>query len=357
MNKSLRIAIVAPVWFAIPPLKYGGTELIIDLLSEELVRRGHDVTLFATGDSKTSAKLKSTTNTGVYDLMVQGKADNYEKFIDANIENMVKESENFDIVHLHLDLSKIPLTSSLTIPVIFTMHTAVSQEDILLLKNNTAVKITAISNSQIAIVPEEQKKKITVIYNTLNFNNVETLTSGTLKGSPYLLFLGRMGPQKNPLDAIKIAKQAGLPIILAGEPQNPTEKIYLKEVIIPLVDNINVKYAGSVDNSQKEELYKNAGALIFPITWQEPFGLVLIEAMSHGVPVLAYKKGSVEEIIEYGKTGFYAESADELAKLVPDALSLDRKFIQESTFKRFDYMKMVDQYLELYECLIKENKI
>ncbi len=346
----MRIAIVAPVWFPVPPKTYGGTERIIHLLTEELVQRGHDVTLFATADSKTNAQLNSVCTSGFYSMMLAGETGSYEEYVDANIKNMISESGNFDIVHLHVDISKIPLTSGLSIPVIYTMHSALSSNEIETISQNTNTHITAVSNSQIVQIPQGLQKNIKVIYNGLDFDASE---SSMILSDPYLVFIGRMGPQKNPLDAIRIAKAAHVPIILAGEPQNPDERIYFRDTIMPLVDNDTVKYIGAVNHTQKKELLKNAVALLFPITWQEPFGLVLIEAMSYGVPVLAFDRGSVKEIIEYGKTGFYADTADELARFVPQALALNRKYIQESTIQRFNHMHMVDEYVELYASLIK----
>lgn len=165
-----------------------------------------------------------------------------------------------------------------------------------------------------------------------------------------------MGPQKSPLDAIRIAAASSMPIMLAGKPQNADEEKYFTTEIKPLINGTSVIFVGPVNHQEKNELLKNAAALLFPIQGEEAFGIIMIEAMACGTPVVAIDRASVSEVIDYGKTGFYAESIDELASLVPQALRLDRNNVREQAMRRFSHKRMVDDYTELYKSLISDNR-
>jgi glycosyltransferase involved in cell wall biosynthesis len=191
-------------------------------------------------------------------------------------------------------------------------------------------------------------REFPIVYNGCDFNAYDP----SFARGQYLAFLGRMGPSKNPLDAIRIAQMVEMPIVLAGQPQNSAEQRYFAEEIQPLVDGEHVRWVGPVNHAQKNELLRNAAALLFPIQWDEPFGLVMIEAMACGTPVVARRRGSVEEIVDDGITGFHASVIDSLAELVPRALALDRHRVREHAMQRFDYRRMVDDYLALYRTLV-----
>jgi glycosyltransferase involved in cell wall biosynthesis len=350
--KSLKIAQVAPLWASIPPKEYGGAELMVHWLTEELVNLGHDVTLFASGDSRTSAQLKSVCKSNLMDMMERGEAYLYECYAAANFAEALRQDKSFDVIHCHLGASMIPFSTLSTIPVVHTVHAGLDIiDEQWVLGQYPNVPIAAISRSQVHILPPNCQNNIHVIYHGCDFDAYEI----SITSKNYLAFLGRMGPQKNPLGAIKIAKEVGMPIRLAGEPRNTTEKTYFIEKVKPLIDGENVVYLGPISHLKKVELLKGAGALLFPIQWDEHFGIVMIEAMACGTPVVACKRGSVAEVVDYGKTGFYAETVDELGPLVSHAMTLNRRVVREHALQRFSVRRMVDDYLVLYESLVKEH--
>lgn len=225
-----------------------------------------------------------------------------------------------------------------------TLHTAVSPDDLWVFQHYPEAAVVAVSRSQIASVPEPRRPSIRVIYNSCDFAAYD------LADPPgeYLAFLGRMGARKNPLDAIRIAKAAGLPIVLAGRPQYAEEEQYFAEKIQPLIDGKMVRYIGPANHEKKRKFLRDAAAFLFPTSWSEPCAVAPLEAMACGLPVLAYDNGSVPEVIDYGVTGFYADSADALAALVPKALALDRRAVREHARRRFSHQRMVDEYLATY---------
>jgi glycosyltransferase involved in cell wall biosynthesis len=343
----LRIAQVAPLWSSVPPSTYGGIELMLHLLTEELVALGQDVTLFATGDSNTNAKLRSFCKHNLLEMMSKGDAYQYDYYANANLVAALRERGAFDLIHCHMGCAQIPLSLLFENPIVHTLHTALTVDDQWILTRYPEVPLVAISNSQLNAVPLERRRSIRVIYHGCDFN---AYTLG-IEPHGYLAFLGRMGPHKSPLDAIRVAKEAGLPITLAGEPCDREEQQYFTNTIRPLIDGRNVTYIGAANHSQKNHLLKNASALLFPIQWEEPFGLVMIEAMACGTPVIACNRGSVSEIVDFGKTGFYADSVEELVALVPKALSLDRKSVRANTMSRFCHKRMAAEYLQVYRSL------
>jgi glycosyltransferase involved in cell wall biosynthesis len=350
-SDSLHIAQVAPLWSSVPPLTYGGIELMLHLLIEELVALGQDVTLFGTGDSNTSAKLRSLCKHNLLEMMSKGDAYEYDSYANANFVAALRERDIFDVIHCHMGCAQIPLSLLSENPTIYTLHTALTLDDQWTLMQYADVPLIAISTSQINSVPVERRRNIRVIYHGCDFSAY----SLGVEPNGYLAFLGRMAPHKSPLDAIRIAKKVGLPIVLAGEPYNRVEEQYFTNVIRPLIDDRTVHYIGPVNHSQKNDLLKSASALLFPIRWEEPFGLVMIEAMACGTPVVACNRGSVSEIVDFGTTGFYAYSVEELVSLVPKALSLDRKTVRETARDRFSHKRMAAEYLEVYRSIIQQS--
>ncbi len=344
----LRIAQVAPLWSGIPPETYGGTELMVHLLVEELIRRGHDVTLFATGDSCTSARLRSVSGDSIRSAMAQGKAYEYTHYANALLTEVLREAASFDVIHCHLGCAFLPLGSVSPTPMLHTQHVVVSVDDLWVLNRYPEVPITAISCHQAAAIPEQRRPNTRVIYHGINFDAYD------FSGRPedYIAFLGRMGPQKSPLHAIQIAHAARIRIVLAGRPQNAEEEIYFAEKIKPLIDGTRVSYIGPVDHQRKNQLLKNAAALLFPIQGEEAFGLAMVEAMACGTPVIGWKQSSVIEIVDFGQTGFYGDSVEMLADCVPRALALDRRAVRERAKQRFSHTRMTDDYLEVYQELV-----
>ena len=352
-SRRLHIAQIAPLWESVPPKTYGGIELGIHLLSEELLSRGHEVTIFGSGDSRTRANLQSCCENSLFDEMKMGRAYQYEPYANANLVEALSNSNSFDIIHCHLGCEKIPFSLISPVPMIHTLHTVLSVDEEWILNKYPEVTVVAMSHSQIANIPAERRRTIPIINNGCNFDSYDL----KLDQGNYLAFLGRMNPMKSPLDAIRIAKEVNMPLILAGRPQGDGEQKYFSENVQPLIDGKSVTYIGSVNHQQKAKLLRNAAALLFPITWPEPFGWVMIEAMACGTPVVACKNGSVSEVIDFGVTGFYADSANELAELVPRAMSLDRQKVRLQAEQRFSHKKMADQFEILYFSLIDKKPL
>jgi glycosyltransferase involved in cell wall biosynthesis len=346
---SLRIAQVAPLWTGMPPSAYGGAELMVHWLTEELVRQGHEVTLFASGDSRTSAKLVPGCERNLLDAMAEGEAYQYEPYAAANFSEALRRSEAFDVIHCHGGPALIPFASLSKVPVLHTVHAGLdSVDEQWILRKYPEASIAAISNSQVSTTPAERRKNIWTIYHGCDFSLYEFSAA---RGE-YLAFLGRMGARKNPAGAVRIARALGLPIVLAGRPQDSKEKKYFAEQVEPLIDGKSVKYLGPIGHREKVDLLKGAGALLFPIQWEEHFGLVMIEAMACGTPVVGMKRGSVSEVVDPGVTGLYGDSEEELASLVGQALSLDRRAVYEQARSRFSLRRMAVEYVELYRHLI-----
>jgi len=347
-SSSLRIAQVSPLWTRIPPATYGGVELLMKLLIDELVARGHDVTLFGTGDCTTSARLHAVGDANLCDLLARGEAYMFEYYANGVMADVLKRADEFDIIHSHLGPAWLPLASLSSTPILWTMHTLMHLDDEWALRRYPEVPVVGISQSQMHAYAMKLGRDFPIVYNGCDFDAFDP----NYEPGEYLAFIGRMSPAKNPLDAIRIAKAAGMPIVLAGQPQNSNEERYFAEEIKPLVDGESVRYIGPVNHPQKNELLRRASALIFPIQWDEPFGLVMIEAMACGCPVVAHRRGSVSEVVDVGVTGFHSGVIDGMAELVPRALELDRTKVREHARGRFGFEKMVDGYVELYHQLL-----
>jgi glycosyltransferase involved in cell wall biosynthesis len=344
-KRKLRIAQVASLWAKIPPVTYGGIELVIKLLIDELIKQGHEVTLFGTGDSQTSANLRAVTPRNVLDAMATGEAASYEYYANASVVDALRAAEEFDVIHFHIGNQFIPMSLLTKTPSLHTLHTFLIQDDEWILRRYPTVPVSAISQYQLRSVG----RQVPVIYNGIDF---DSFTPG-LEPGKYLAFLGRMSYDKNPLDAIRVAKKLGMPILLAGKAQSGKEEKYYQENIVPLIDNESVRFIGLVNHEQKNELLRNAAALLFPVQWEEPFGLVMIEAMACGTPVVAHNLGSVAEVVDQGITGYHTSRMEELADLTLQALKLDRAEVRRHAMSRFGCQRMAADYLRLYLSLLE----
>lgn len=340
----LRIAQIAPLWNPVPPSWYGGIERMVHFLSEGLIKRGHEVHLFASGDSRTSATLHSVCEKNLAALMTEGKAFLHENYAIENISSAIRFSGSFDVIHSHMGSIGLPWDAFSSCKCIHTFRTSITHDDIWMLRKHPDAHITLLSGSQLAAVPDDLRRRIHVIHNGIIFEDYEV---GNSPGT-YLAFLGRMSPNKNPVGAIKLARELKMRLVLAGQPCNPVEEVYFNEQVKPLIDGEQVKFIGYVDHQEKQALLRNAAAFIFPIVWDEAFGSVMIEAMACGTPVLALKRGSVEEVVDQGITGYHADSIEELAGFVPQALKLNRKTVRDHAITRFSHEQMIEQYLQLY---------
>ncbi len=340
----MRIAQVAPLYESVPPKRYGGTERIVSYLTEELVRQGHRVTLFASGDSVTKAELVPM---GRRSLRLNDQCvDQLARHV-VLLDQVFQRAHEFDVIHFHIDYLHFPLSQRAAIPEITTLHGRLDIPDLIpLYKQFPDVPVISISNSQRQPLPWANWQA--TVYHGLP----EDLFRFRSEPGKYLAFLGRVSPEKRVDRAIEIAKRARMPLKIAAK-VDPVDKRYFKRVVEPLLRDSSVaEWVGEISDQQKDEFLGNAYALLFPIDWPEPFGLVMIEAMACGTPVIAYDGGAVSEVIEDGRTGFIIkelEDATEAIRRVPD---LSRARCRESFEKRFTASRMAHDYVKVYKRLV-----
>ncbi|HEX6711942.1 MAG TPA: glycosyltransferase family 4 protein [Thermoleophilaceae bacterium] len=337
-GSALRIALVAPVG---GPVRHGvgeSVEQLVALLADELVRRGHSVTLFATGDSETSAELRFLFDHG-YEF--DQELWDWQFTESLHVAHAYSQAAEFDVIHNHSYHFALPLTPFVEIPNVQTHHVEMSPAIVREYKRAADVHLVAVSRFQARHF--DGRPNLHLIH-----HGIETgaFPFGTGDGG-YLLFLGRMIRDKGPAEAIEVARQAGLPLVLAG----PAEEGF-DERVAPLVDGRDVTYVGRVDAVERNRLLAGATALVYPLLYGEPFGLVLVEALACGTPVVGTRTGAVPEIVEDGVTGFLAESWAEMAELVPRAAALDRRVVRERAVERFDFRRMVDDHERLYAAVV-----
>ena len=344
----MRIAQVSPLYESVPPQLYGGTERIVSYLTEELVKQGHDVTLFASADSVTKAKLITP---GCNSLRLQKDCIDPMPHHYVMMEMLNKNIENFDIVHYHIDYIHFPLTRRSRVAHVTTLHGRLDIPDLQPLYREYAdIPLVSISNNQRLPLPDANWKD--TVYHGLP-KDLYNYKEGDGK---YFAFIGRFSPEKRADRAIEIAKAVGVPIKLAAKVADADRKYFERE-IKPLLDHPLVEYIGEIGEKDKNEFLGNALALLFPIDWPEPFGLVMIESMACGTPVLAWKKGSVPEVLEDGVSGILVESMEEAIEGAKQIVNLDRKKVRAAFDNRFTAEVMANNYLELYEELINVKPI
>jgi glycosyltransferase involved in cell wall biosynthesis len=346
----LRIAQVAPLWAAVPPSGYGGAELMVHWLTEALVARGHDVTLYASGDSRSAGRLEAICETNVIDAMGAGQAADYLPYAISSLAQALTDAPQYDVIHSHIGTPGFALGDLSSRPVLHTVHAGLDGVDEQwLLRRHPEALIATISDSQAAVATLERRRNMRTIYHGCDFSDYELGASH----EGYLAFIGRMGPNKNPAGAIRIAREVGMPIRLAGQPQDRKESAYFESEVRPLLDGRNAEYLGPVSQADKVRLLKGAAALLFPIHWDEHFGIAMIEAMACGAPVVANRRGSVPEVVDSGVTGYIGDGDDALIALTRDALELDRRGVRAHAEERFSHTRMADNYLALYRKMLR----
>ncbi len=341
----MRIAQISPLWERVPPFRYGGTELIVKLLTDELVRRGHEVTLFASGDSITKAKLHSVHDRALrLDPNIKEPAI-YEQMLLADV---YQRANNFDIIHSHIGFSALGYASFVkTTPTVHTMHGAFTPEHEKIFRRFANQPIISISQAQ-----REPYLHLNYIHTVYNGMDTAVYPFRLEPAQPaYLAFVGRISPEKGPTEAIKIALATGLPLKMAGK-VDIVDRKFFQEQVEPLIDGEQIQYLGEIAHEDKVKLLGGATVTLFPINWREPFGLVMIESMATGTPVIGMALGSVPEVIAHGKTGFVCYSLQEMIEAIPDAFKLDRQTCREYVVSRFSVETMTDQYERAYEMLI-----
>jgi glycosyltransferase involved in cell wall biosynthesis len=339
----MRIAQVAPLYESVPPKLYGGTERVVHTLTEELVREGHEVTLFASGDSETSARLVPVCPESL--RLNKGCMDQLAHHV-LLLELVFSELQNFDILHFHIDYLHFPLSRSVHAINVTTLHGRLDIPDLQpLYRNFSDMPVVSISDAQREPLPWINWQG--TVYHGLQ----PELFPFHKKGSEYLAFLGRVSPEKGLDDAIKIAKQAGMTLRIAAKVDNE-DKEYFESVIKPLLNDPLVEFIGEIGYPEKGEFLGDAAALLFPINWPEPFGLVMIEALACGTPVIAYSSGSVPEVLEDGVTGFLVDNVNAAAEAVGRLSEIDRSRCRHTFEERFSAQRMAHDYLAIYEKLI-----
>jgi glycosyltransferase involved in cell wall biosynthesis len=343
----MRIAQVSSLMEAVPPKLYGGTERIVSYLTEELVRMGHDVTLFASGDSVTSAKLEACWPRA---MRLDETALDYLAPHVMMVEKIARRAHDFDVVHLHIDYLGYPIMDRSGIPFVTTLHGRLDLPVLPpLYELFPHVRVVSISDAQRGPLPEANF--IATIHHGLPLN---LLRQGPGDGG-YLAFIGRISPEKAPDAAIRIAAAAGWEIKIAAKIDN-ADKIYFEEKIRHLFELPHVEYIGEINDDQKGEFLGNAAGLLFPIAWSEPFGLAMIEAMACGTPVIAMRNGSVPEVVEEGITGFVVESEEEAVAAISRLPELSRDVVRRTFERRFSARRMAEDYLEVYSELIEDRR-
>jgi glycosyltransferase involved in cell wall biosynthesis len=341
----VKIAQVAPLMESVPPRLYGGTERIVSYLTEELVRMGHDVTLFASGDSMTGARLLGCVPTA---LRLDANVHDPIPYHLLMLDRVRDAAEHFDIVHFHIDQLHFPLFKSMADRTVTTLH---GRQDIPDLKplylGFPDMPLVSISDAQRKPVP------------TANF--VATVAHGipsdlytpifTPRGG-YVAFLGRISPEKRPDRAIRIARSLGIALKIAAKVDR-VDEAYFRERIEPMLRQPGVEFIGEINERGKTEFLGEAGALLFPVDWPEPFGIVMIEAMACGTPVLAFRRGSVPEIVEDGVTGHIVDTEEEAVRKMPRVLALDRRAVRRRFERRFSAARMAKDYVQVYRSLMR----
>lgn len=336
----MRIAQVAPLYESVPPKLYGGTERVVAYLTDECVRQGHDVTLFASGDSVTRAALVPICERSL--RLEEEKIGAPLAHHIRMLEMVAREASNFDIVHFHIDYLHFPVTRRQGIASVTTLHGRLDIPDLHpLFREFADMPLVSISDAQREPMPWASWIQ------TIHHGLPENLYRPQEGPGKYLAFLGRISPEKRLDRAIEIARSAGIPLKIAAKIDG-TDREYFDVKIRKLLDDPLVEYIGEIGESEKSEFLGNACALVFPIDWPEPFGLVMIEAMACGTPVVAYRWGSVPEIVDHGVTGFTVDNFHEAVNAVQRACSLDRIAIRRVFEERFSVSRMASNYLSVY---------
>lgn len=339
----MKIAQVSPLWESVPPKGYGGIERVVSYLTEELVARGHEVTLFASGDSETSAELVSCSD--------QALRGDDRRCVEADsrhlmmMETVWRQRRRFDVIHCHLELLSLPYLRRLDVPHLMTMHGRLDVGGVPRLYREYAdIPVVSISYAQRRPLPGANW--VGNVYNGIPGDFFEP----SFEPDDYLVFLGRLSPDKAPHLAIEVARRAGVPLKIAAK-LDPYDREYFEEKVKGGLENPLVEFLGEVNDKEKRELLRGAIGLILPIQWPEPFGLVMTEAFACGTPVIAFRNGSVPEIVRHGQTGFVVDGVEEAVAAVGRLAEIDRRECRRHFDRKFSKAIMVDGYLKLFEAL------
>ncbi|MGB8701994.1 MAG: glycosyltransferase family 4 protein, partial [Thermosynechococcaceae cyanobacterium] len=336
-----------PLWERVPPPAYGGIELVVGLLTDELVRRGHEVTLFASGDSVSHAKLDAIHPRA---LRLDPDVKEYAVYEALQLSHVYQRAGEFDVIHSHMGYATLPYAKLVKTPTVHTLHGPFTSDGAKLYKH--AKEQPYISISQAQVEPSLGLNCVANVYNAIDVKQHQFFLKADEPA--YLAFLGRFSPEKGPHNAIAIAKQTGLPLKMAGK-VDPVDQVFFEREIEPHIDGHQIQYLGEANHAQKNRLMGGAIATLFPITWREPFGLVMIESMAAGTPVIAMRMGSVPEVIRHGKTGFICDSVAECVDAVGQIDQIDRMACRDHVSAFFSVQQMTDGYEAVYRKVMSQR--
>jgi glycosyltransferase involved in cell wall biosynthesis len=335
----VRIAQVSPLYESVPPLLYGGTERVVSHLVEELVQQGHHVTLFASGDSQTAANLVPVCERA---LRLDTKCHDSLAHHIIMLDEVYRRAADFDIIHFHVDYLHFPISCRMRIPNITTLHGRLDLPELPAVYRQFAdMPVISISDSQRRPIP--QANWLSTVYHGLPVN----LFSLQEKPDDYLAFLGRVSPEKGLDRAIEVAIRVGMPLKIAAK-VDKVDKEYFERKIKPMLDHPLIEYIGEIGEKEKQDFLGGARALLFMIDWPEPFGLVMIESMACGTPVVALRRGSVPEVLRHGVTGFIVDSPEEAVEAVRSIDIVPRAGCRNEFERRFTAARMASDYVDVY---------
>jgi glycosyltransferase involved in cell wall biosynthesis len=339
----MKIAQVAPLWESVPPVLYGGTERIVSFITEELVRQGHEVTLFASGDSTTQARLVPMCAEA---LRTSKVVMNYEAPLTAMIEKVFGSATEFDLIHSHLEFIPFPLARHCRTPMLTTLHARLDQPELVpVFRKFANLPLVSVSDAQREPLPWANWQA------TIHPGLPKTLYTPQYNQGRYLVFLGRVAPEKGLDRAIEIAKRVEMPLRIAAKIDSQQVEYY-RAVIEPLLDHPLIEFVGEVTDIEKDDLLGNAYALLAPYAWPEQFGLALIEALACGTPIIGSRCGAIPEIVDHGVTGFLCDSLDEMTHSIRHVSLLERSRCRQNFERRFSSERMAREYVTVYGHLL-----
>jgi len=343
----MRIAQLSPLWERVPPPAYGGTEAIVHLLTEGIVRLGHEVTLFASGDSIVSTKLEA-----VYPRSLRTAKDieDTSPYEWVHTSHALEAWEEFDVIHNHA--GELPMAASCLIstPMLTTMHCIITPDTKIVWDRYRGFYNTLSWAERQAMPPIDNQNFLGPVHNAIDVGSF----SFSADKDNYLLHLSRIAPEKGTHVAVEVARRLGMRLVIAGK-VDPVDRQYYEDRVRPLIDGKQIQYVGEADGPRKRELYRRASCVILPILWEEPFGLVMPEAMACGTPVIVFNRGAASEIVADGITGYVVNDIDEMVAAVKKLDRIDPCQCRRHVEQHFDAPRMVDDYLKLYEIILSSR--
>jgi len=346
----MRILQIAPLWERVPPPAYGGTESVVHLLVEELVRMGHQVTLCASGDSQTSALLRAH-----YPRSLRAADDIQAKsyYVLQHAVLSLRDAHKYDIIHNHAGEEVMALSILVPdAPMLTTMHCMITPDTQHIWDDYRGCYNTISAAQRRSLPPTRNGRFAGAVHNAID---VPSFPFQEEKGD-YLLYLSRMSPDKGPEIAVEVARRTGKTLIMAGK-VGPADRDYFRTIVAPLIDGERVRFVGEADSRMKRDLYRQAAALLMPIQWEEPFGLVFAEAQACGTPVITFRRGAAPEIVLHGETGFVVETTDEMVEAVGRVKEIHPRSCRENVERRFDAPIMAANYAAVYRRMLESERV